>query len=53
MKEDGSEYYEYMLMYVDDVLAISTNAKQLLKRLEGNTVKYKNRKSCHLKIENH
>ena len=47
MKEDGSEYYEYMLMYVDDVLAISTNAKQLLKSLEGDTVKYKNGKIDH------
>ena len=44
IKDDGSEYYEYMLMYVDDVLAISTNAKQLLRSLEGDTVSYKNGK---------
>ena len=44
IKDDGSKYYEYMLMYVDDVLAISINARQLLRSLEGDTVSYKNGK---------
>ena len=43
-KDNSEEYYEYMLMYVDDILAISTNAKVLLQSLEGGTVKYKNGK---------
>ena len=34
-KENGDEYYEYVLMYVDDILAISTDAKGLLLSLEG------------------
>jgi hypothetical protein len=43
-KDNGEEYYEHILMYVDDILAISTNAKVLLQSLEGGTVKYKNGK---------
>ena len=35
VKPDGFEYYEYVLMYVDDILAISVDATQVLKSLEG------------------
>ena len=42
IKPDGSEYYEYVLCYVDDILAASVHAKDVLKSLEGGTVKYKN-----------
>ena len=43
-KENGEDYYEYILMYVDDILAISRDAKALLISMEGGTVKYKNGK---------
>ena len=43
-KDNGDDYYEYILMYVDDILGISTDAKSLLKNMEGGTVKYKNGK---------
>ena len=44
VKEDGSDYYEYIIMYVDDVLAISHDATRILKGLEGDTIRYKNNK---------
>ena len=34
MKPDGEEYYEYVLCYVDDVLGISINAKELLQEIQ-------------------
>ena len=34
-KEDGFEYYEYVLYYVDDILAISHNAKDVLKAVQA------------------
>ena len=36
------EYYEYILMYVDDILAISVDANSIIKILEGDTLRYKN-----------
>jgi hypothetical protein len=33
-KEDGSEYYEYFLVYVDDSLVISVDPGGILKQLE-------------------
>mmetsp|Transcript_25131 Transcript_25131/g.35990 ORF Transcript_25131/g.35990 Transcript_25131/m.35990 type:complete len:379 (-) Transcript_25131:1183-2319(-) len=33
-KEDGSEYYEYLLVYVDDLLIISHQANTILQALE-------------------
>ena len=33
--EDGFEYYEYVLCYVDDILAISHKAKEVLKVLQA------------------
>ena len=44
-KKNGEEYYEYVLMYVDDILAISENAKQLLEDIQKkDRVKFKNGK---------
>lgn len=40
-KSDGSEYYEYVMLYVDDVMASSQNAVGLMKEL-GRGIKYKN-----------
>ena len=34
-KEDGFEYYEYVLCYVDDILAISNKAKDALKAVQA------------------
>ena len=33
--DDGFKYYEYVLLYVDDCLAISHNAMSVLKRLDN------------------
>ena len=44
IKSDGEEYYEYVLLYVGDILAISMNPTETLKSMEGKTVKYKNGK---------
>ena len=44
IKTDGEEYYEYVLMYVDNILAISINTTEILKSMEGKTVKDKNGK---------
>ena len=41
VKSDGEEYYEYVMMYVDDILTISMDPRQILKNLEGGTVRYK------------
>ena len=35
VKEDGFEYYEYVLCYVDDILAISHMAKDALKAVQA------------------
>ena len=42
-KGDGEHYYEYVLMYVDDILAISCNARQILDEIQA-TFKLKNDK---------
>ena len=42
IKPGDEEYYEYVLMYVDDILAISIDPTEILKSIEGKTVKYKN-----------
>ena len=34
VKEDGSEYYEYVLCYVDDILGISHKARDVLKAVQ-------------------
>jgi hypothetical protein len=42
-KGDGEHYYEYVLMYVGDILAISCNARQILEEVQV-TFKLKNDK---------
>ena len=44
IKTEGEEYYEYVLMYIDDILAISIDPTEILKSMEVNTVNYKNGK---------
>lgn len=34
IKADGEEYYEYLICYVDDVLGVSAEAKELLKEIQ-------------------
>ena len=41
VKGDGEEYYEYVLMYVDDILAISIEAEAILRDVQS-TFKLKN-----------
>ena len=41
---DGSEYYEYVMTYVDDILAISIDARAVLESLKSETIRYKNDK---------
>ena len=43
VKPDGFEYYEYILCYVDDLLAISHDAQKVLKSVQ-NTFKFKDDK---------
>jgi hypothetical protein len=31
LKPDGSEFYEYVLIYTDDVLVVSTNGEHILR----------------------
>ena len=41
-KQDGTEYYEYLISYVDDILCISEEARQVLDDLrEDGKIKYK------------
>ena len=42
-KGDGEKYYEYVLMYVDDILAISCDAESILRDVQA-TFKLKNDK---------
>ena len=42
-KEDGSEYYEYVLTYVDDLIAVSQDAKRVLQDISRD-IKLKNYK---------
>ena len=43
IKSDGEEYYEYILVYVDDILAISVRAREILQEVQK-YVKFKNDK---------
>jgi len=43
VKENGTEYYEYVMTYVDDLIAISDNAKKILQQV-ADMVKLKNNK---------
>ena len=38
-KPYSSQYYEYNMMYMDDILAIYTNTTKILKILGGDTIK--------------
>ena len=42
-KGDGENYYEYVLMYVDDILAISCDARRILTEIQR-TFRFKNDK---------
>ena len=44
VKFNCEEYYEWVLMYVNDILEISMDPTAILKSMEGDTVKYKNGK---------
>ena len=44
VRPNGTEYYEYILMYVDNILEISVDTTKILKSLKENTVQYKNNK---------
>ena len=35
VKPDGSEYYEYIMCYVNDILSVSLDAKSILQSLQG------------------
>ncbi|KAI2507356.1 Reverse transcriptase (RNA-dependent DNA polymerase) [Fragilaria crotonensis] len=42
-KADGESYYEYVLMYVDDILSVSCDPRAILEEIQG-TFKFKNGK---------
>ena len=44
IKPDGEEYYEYVLMYVYNIMEISIDPTEILKIMKGKTVRYKNGK---------
>ena len=44
VKPDGTEYYEYVMTYVDDILAISLEPEEVLKSLKSETIRFKNDK---------
>ena len=35
LKEDGSEYYEYILLYTDDILSVGENAERVIREEIG------------------
>ena len=35
VKPDRSEYYEYIMCYIDDILSVSHDAKSILQSLQG------------------
>ena len=44
IKPESEDYYDYVLMYVDNILEISIDPTEILKSMEGKTVKYNNGK---------
>ena len=50
IKPDSEEYYEYELMYVDDILEISIDLTKILKSMEDKKVKYKKGKIAPLEM---
>ena len=43
-KFNGYEYYECVLMYAEDIMAIPIDATAILKSMERDTMKYENDK---------
>ena len=43
-KENGDEYYEYMMTYVDDIIALSEDATSVMEELRQSGIKFKNDK---------
>ena len=41
-RPNGQEHYEYVMCYVDDLIAIAANPKKILEDLKGKDIKYKN-----------
>jgi len=44
IKPDGQRYYEYILVYVDDILCTSHDPKATMKEIQGKKVKFKKNK---------
>lgn len=44
VKDDGTEYYEYIMTYVDDIIAVSEKATDALKSITNERIKFKNGK---------
>jgi hypothetical protein len=44
VKFNGYEYYECVLMYAEDIMAIPIDATAILKSMERDTMKYENDK---------
>ena len=44
VKPDGDKYYEYVLVYVDNMLVISLNATQVLEDVKSKSIKFMNDK---------
>ena len=40
-KPDGEEYYEYILVYVNDIISVSHKALEVMEEIKG-TFKFKN-----------
>jgi hypothetical protein len=41
VKPDSKQYYEYILVYVDDILSISINAKEVILEFADTKFKFK------------
>ena len=50
LKADGTEYWEYVLLYTDDCLYISTNPERTLRNKIGKYFRLKEESSCPPKI---
>ena len=42
IKPNGEEYYKYIMCYVDNLIAIAMDPRQILDNLKGDDIKYKN-----------
>ena len=42
IKPNGEEHYEYVMCYVDDLIAIAVDPRRILDDLKGDDIKYKN-----------